>query len=412
MEHNNELVLRDIKIGANGDWSRISYIYDAPENFQEYIREDYREKNEGLYIELPGDASDIPASILAVPFVGVMLTATMLLDIDIHVEVLDEVFFNCLKKLKNVYHGMFRKENFNFNIHADRLERNIFPADKTGLFFTGGVDATSALIEKAKDRPLLINIWGGDIRLTDPSSHANLEKYLGLVSEEFGTSYEFIKTDAREMFVETKLDYLLRDLIGRNNNHDWWESIAHILSMASVTAPFAFKQRIKTISIGSSWDGVYLDSNTEEFDNAICYGNTHFEIVEEGVGRPAKIGNIIKFQNESGFSVELKSCWQRKDGVNCCHCEKCYRTIMGIVANHGDPRKLGFAIDDNTMQQIHTFLLHNLVNIGEWGGIMALFSADRDYWKHDPQMAWICDMKINSARAYLTRCLHKLKSLE
>lgn len=31
--------------------------------------------------------------------------------------------------------------------------------------------------------------------------------------------------------------------------------------------------------------------------------------------------------------------------MNCCKCEKCYRTMMNILSAHGDPNKFGFRYD-------------------------------------------------------------------
>lgn len=60
------------------DGTRIEYVFTYPEKFKECIHEE----DLPLFIELPisRDKFDAPESMLAVPFVGIMLTATRLLD--------------------------------------------------------------------------------------------------------------------------------------------------------------------------------------------------------------------------------------------------------------------------------------------------------------------------------------------
>ena len=35
-------------------------------------------------------------------------------------------------------------------------------------------------------------------------------------------------------------------------------------------------------------------------------------------------------------------CWESSGGSNCCNCEKCWRTILGVYAEGFDPREFGF----------------------------------------------------------------------
>ena len=77
---------------------------------------------------------------------------------------------------------------------------NYTAGEKNSLFFTGGVDATSALVSTFSKKPLLINIWGGDLRLTDQDSHAELEQYLKRLTQAMGLEFCFVKTNARSMF--------------------------------------------------------------------------------------------------------------------------------------------------------------------------------------------------------------------
>ena len=201
------------------------------------------------------DVSQVPEGLLAVPFVGCMLSVSMLLNMKIEVPELDKTFFNCLPDIKKAYKEMYPYLNLSFNVSAQKITNCQYTIEETkSLFFTGGVDATSALVEVADEHPLLINIWGGDINTRDISSHTELEHYFDKISQALNTSYVFIKSNCREMFNESKVTKLCALKILPWQNHGWWASIAHILSMVSLVAPIAYTHRIGTHYIGSSYD--------------------------------------------------------------------------------------------------------------------------------------------------------------
>ena len=404
--------LKQIRVTPTEMGSRIDYEYSAPELLNRYIKEDYLQRNEGLFVEVPGDASGIPEAVLAIPFVGVMLTVSVVLGYQIDVPSIEKSFFDSLKNITGAYEEMFPGKGLRVSVNAQQICEVDYKSneDKTGLLFTGGVDATAALAVTRNKHPLLINIWGGDIRLTDQDSHEQLQAYFDRLTDSIGERYCFIKTNAREMFEENELGTKC-EMLGHRNNHGWWASIAHILSMASTAAPLVYAEGIRTIFIGSSWDGSTTDSNNELFVKAICYGETRFEIVDEYVDRNEKIGKIIKFRNDTAAPIELKVCWRRTAGKNCCKCEKCYRTIMGIICNHGDPNEFGFETNDETIQSIRSFLRRKNVNLGFWGPIVKTFKNEESFWKENKSISWILRIKLNSPFVYFNVFKERLKQL-
>ena len=405
------ICLKQIFVTPSEVGSRIDYDYSAPKQLNRYIKKDYLRRSEGLYVEISGDASQIPEAILAIPFVGVMLTASMLLDIDIHVPVVDCAFYENIKMMKKVYKEMFPASHFNFNVTADIVQDISYVAYRKATFFTGGVDATSALLENIDQKPILLNIWGGDVRLTDSSSHQQLEKYFQKLSRDLDLEYAFVKTDAREMWIEMDLDMLLHSHMDSKRNHDWWASIAHILSMTTSIAPYAFLQGIETCYVGSSYlDGTSIfDSNNDKLISTIRFGSTHFESVDGQIDRLEKTKKIIDFCDTTGFDFQLKVCWNRVAGENCSNCEKCYRTIMGIVVNGGDPNQYGFKVTSETYHKIRELLKNNKVNEAFWTPIVDSFKRTKDRWENNPDLAWVEHAKVNSPSVMIKKILHRLR---
>ena len=59
-----------------------------------------------------------------------------------------------------------------------------------------------------------------------------------------------------------------------------------------------------------------------------------------------KVHNITQFSKNTGKKIPLRVCWESSGGSNCCNCEKCWRTILGVYAEGFDPHDFGFDYDD------------------------------------------------------------------
>lgn len=366
-----------------------------------------------FYIEYPSqyDISCVPIAILTVPFVASMLSVSMLLNIGIEVEELDKAFAESLNNIKKVYKRMYPYLNLNFEVSIHKIVECQYPVSGKSLFFTGGVDVTSALIEVLNNRPMLINIWGGDINSADRDSFIALQQYFDKISTDLNVKYLFIKSNCREIFNEQKVTKNLAFKLLPWKNHGWWASIAHILSMSALMAPLSYMEKIGIHYVGSSYDakGKTFDANNDALLGAIKFGPCRLVPVDSYMERCSKVKKIIDFVNCYKIPISLKVCWHRKASVNCSHCEKCYRTILDIYANHGDPNKLGFSVNEHTYTEIKTYLESNYVNMGYWKPIQEQFRKERDYWKTVPEISWILDFKFNKPMAYLHKFFYVLK---
>ena len=414
---NNGVVLHNIQTTKSENVWKVIYNYSAPEDFMQYVVD----KEESLFIEFPANRNEkIPEAVLAIPFVGIILTVAMILDIPVHIEEIDKVFYKSIPHVEQVFQSMYHTDKICMKVHANRtVECNYKPLSRKSLFFTGGVDATSALVSTISEKPLLVNIWGGDIRLDDKNSHQALDDYFNELCFSLGLQYFFIRTNAREYFKENKLCGVCLKILGRKYYHDWWASIAHILSMTTTISPFIYANKIQEHYIGSSYEigANTFDSNNSQIVDAIKYCSCKLSILDEQIDRNEKVKRIIKYEKDY-FSKEnkaspfkLKVCWFRKSGENCCSCEKCYRTIMNIIVNHGDPNKLGFTVNRITLENIKRYILTKKVNRAFWIEIQREFIKEKDYWSNVKEVSWILYIKINACRVYFKRLMEIVNCL-
>ena len=258
---------------------------------------------EKLFLEVPYDISSVPVSILAIPFVGAFATISMLIDeCEIYVKSLDQTFADSIISIQNVYRKMYSKTNLTLNVYCEEKVQNQYDENmKYSLFFTSGVDASSALVEVVHMKPLLVNIWGGDLWITDDASHENLKTYLDNLTNFLGLKYCFVKTNARAIFEEEKLGWMCEKKLGHKYNHGWWASIAHILLMTTAIAPVMYVKNIGVHYIGSSYEAGSdtYDGNNADLIHAIKFASGTFEIVDNNqvVEQLARMNEQLAIRN-------------------------------------------------------------------------------------------------------------------
>ncbi len=408
----DKLKLTKYEINKN----QIVYFFDAPKKLCKF----YKNPDAAhLFIEYPEDCdlSKVPPAVLMVPFVSNMLTMTMLLNISIEVPELDKTFFGSLNKIKAAYKHMFPYIHFNFDVTPGNVVDNKVvehASSLRSLFFTGGLDATSGLVEVLSLHPqedlTLINIWGGDIATNDQSAHDSLVSYLENLKQTLNVDYIFIRSNCRELYNERAISRLTALKIRPWHNHGWWASIAHILSMSSLIAPFNYLRGIHCHYISSSYEtsSKTFDANNEMMVSAIKFCNCELKSLDKDLDRTQKAKKIVNYCERNNVRFKLKVCWYQRDGENCSHCEKCYRTILDIIVNKGDPNLYGFDVSKDTFKEMRDFLRNNYVNVGYWHPLLNAFKKQEGYWKTQPEMSWILNTKLDGPKAICNKGLQVL----
>ena len=154
----NTIKLNSINRLANG---RIEYLYDAPKHFYKFVKD----RNQNLFIDLPEDVDiqSIPDGILAIPFIGAILSVSMIMDYRIEVPEIDKTFYEAIPLIANTYKEQYPYVRFYFNVTSSKVVdcANTVTENSKSVFFTGGLDASSAFIGIYDSKPTLINVWGG-----------------------------------------------------------------------------------------------------------------------------------------------------------------------------------------------------------------------------------------------------------
>lgn len=330
--------------------NRVDVDFSVGEGLREFFT------GEPFFYEYNEDISDAPNAIAVIPFVTNVLPIIWLFNADLYLPELDKSFYECVEKVKLGYISMYPEADFSGGrLHVDSIiDCSYKPSGKCTAFFSGGLDAVHTLIRHADEKPDLITIWGSDLHLYDIDGWNRVKKTVERFGNDFGLKNVYIKSSFASFIEERKLSYKFLDVI----HSFWYHNIQHGIGMLGLVAPYAYKYKIKIHYIGSSYSGKRKVecASDPSIDNELRFASCQIIHDAYGYTRQDKIREVMAYGKEVGRSIPLRVCWTIKDGTNCCRCEKCYRTIIGIIIEGDDPQRCSFDINESQLNEMKQYM--------------------------------------------------------
>ncbi len=328
---------------------RITYNYNIKGDWKEAFK-----TNETFYIEYSCNISCVPKSVAIVPLLANLLPMAWIYDAEIIVEECDEDFFNSIEDFKQGYEDMYPMMDFKGKLKVNQLQKNS-DSNKNGsaAFFSGGVDAFNTLVSHYEENPTLFTLWGADIKFEDEEGWLKVKNHLEQTANDFNVDFITIKTCFRRFLNEG----ILTRVVAKSGD-GWWHGFQHGIGIISHAAPAMYVLGKSTVYFASSFTaadkGRVTCASDPTIDNYIKFCGAN--VIHDGYEftRQMKIHNITQFSNNSGKQIPLRVCWQSSGGSNCCNCEKCWRTMLGIYAEGFNPREFGFEYTDKQLKIIST----------------------------------------------------------
>lgn len=353
------------------------------------------ENGVSLEIDYEFNLSNIPKSILVIPFLSLFLPVAWITKSDIILDEIDESFLNNLEKIRAALNDMYDGNMFKkVKIKSNKIIKNDFPLERSSMFFSGGVDSFDTLCTNYNDNPLLIMIWGSDIWIDDVDGWKTAKKNLDNISRMFNKDKTYIKSNFRRVINEIKLNEVFEKKLGDN----WWHGVEHGMALLGHIAPL-----VPNYNIGCHYmPGTFSEKNTmvkcasyPTIDENFCISNCH--VIHDGYcyTRLDKVKNIVKFLKEHKIHVKFRTCYKERSGkMNCSKCEKCYRTIMELVSIGEDPKKYGYEYNEIILENIKQLLIEqkfeHLTSSFNWKEIIDEIRKEKYYNKYD--LSWIKDI--------------------
>lgn len=291
------------------------------------------------------DLESMPNSILVIPFVCNVLPIVWLTNAVLELESLDSDFYQAVEAIREGYQSVHPNLNFMKEEIKCRCEAHVCNGTKSLCFFSGGVDAFATLINHVDEQPVLFTIWGADIHYSDLTNWTNVYNQMLEAGNQFSLPNSFCRTNFRDCVNEFALCELVRDL---GSEDDWWHGFQHGIGLIGHAAPLCYQLGIKRVYIASSYTirerSLVTCASDPRIDNMVhfCGTNVFHDLFE--CNRQQKIHKIVDYVQTTHKKIRLRVCWQCFSATNCCKCEKCYRTICGLIAAGTDPRDYAFPI--------------------------------------------------------------------
>lgn len=365
------------------DKNRISYDYKLQGEWEKYFN--MREK---MWIEYSQELFSIPASIAVVPLLTNILPISWLCDAEIVVDELDKDFYESILEFKKGYISMYPNLSFKGKLNVGKLidnkEEKIL-TKSSGVFFSGGVDAFSTLFAHIEEKPTLITLWGADLTFDDQIGWDRVKKHIKEVSKLYKLDNLFIKTNFRYFINEKKLNELVL-----KSGDGWWHGFQCGIGLVGHAAPYAFENKMYRVYIASSYTPDYkgTTASVPTTDGKVRFSTCSIYHDQYEINRQEKIENIVNYSKNNDKVINLRVCWKSSGGSNCCSCEKCYRTMMGLIAENADPKNFGFLYTENVKKE----MIHDLKR-----KIVVETSTTLPFWK-DIHQRFLCNQNENSIK--------------
>lgn len=374
--------------------NKVCYKFSVSTGLQKYFSDSPFE------IYYPDSIEDIPDAVLAVPFVCNVLPIIWLTDSLLYITELDKMFFKSIPEFKKGYMTMFPEAEFLGNVKVDReVECSSNSEERSALFYSGGLDSSQTLISHLDENPILLSIWGSDIRYNNEDGWNLVHKVISNTAKKFNLSEYVFHSSFRDFDKESVLQ---NDFYAKLKD-GWWHGVKHGIALLGHVAPFAYKHNITKMYIASSFcseDGLIKCASSPLIDNFIKFCGC--SVFHDGVeySRQDKTHNLAEFYNETGIKIDLHVCWESQQGDNCCHCEKCYRTMASLWAENQDPRNFGFNFSQQNLLKMKSYILNmsNVLSVQHWNYIKIKAIANKKVLKTSPlyiYFKWIYSIDFN-----------------
>lgn len=350
----NKIIINDVIVNKN----QLEFIYSIKGEWSKYFK-----LEESFIIEYSKNIDNVPPNVAIVPLLCNILPIAWVFDAEIIINEIDKDFYEGIEDFKQGYKDMYPMLDFRGKINCKKLiENRQEGSDNCATFFSGGVDAYQTLISHIDERPDLITVWGADITFEDEKGWNLVNKHITKIADENDLEYVSIKSSFRRVINDEELDKYLSQTM----KESWWHGFQHGIGLLGHVAPYAYQYKIKTVYFASSFTaadkGKITCASDPSIDNFVKFSDCH--VIHDGYdfSRQDKIHRICEYVKKTRKNIQLRVCWISNGGSNCCHCEKCYRTILGIIAEKENPSEYGFNYSDDDFTEM-MFDMRTRINV-------------------------------------------------
>lgn len=332
----NSLRLKQLKVDQGG--TLVTYEYSVTGEWKRYFS-----RKEVFTIDYGVDVSSVPDGILVIPFLANVLPMSWVCDAEINIGEIEKDFYESISQIKQGYSQMYPMLSFKGMLTATAVKsfKPLLTKTPSAMFFSAGVDSFDTFLSHKEENPLLITLWGSDVRFDDVDGWRLMLERINFMTDSFGLDSAVVKTSFRSFLREGELSELV-SISGDN----WWHGFQHGIGILCHAAPYAYLTGFKKLYIASSFTpkqkGRVTCASDPTIDEVVSFLGV--QVIHDGYefDRLEKVRHIVNHADRHKEYLPLHVCWEEAGGKNCSHCEKCTRTILEIYACGENPENFGF----------------------------------------------------------------------
>lgn len=376
--------------GVEVNRNKLTINYDTSIGLKKYFSDPY----ESFSIEYTEDISIVPKGIAVIPFVCNILPMIWFTDAVLELIEIDKTFFESINEFKKGFVAMYPRCTFNGVVKAHNLVDYQYETNGgNAAFFSGGVDAFTTLIAHRYEKPVLMTLRGADIKMDDIEGWNIVYNHLQKTVKDFNLPKPICVTTNFRTFIN---EGTLHNLVFPTAGDGWWHGFQSGIGLIGHAAPLAYIRHFDWIYIASTFDLSQKNvtcSSHYTIDNHIRFASSRVLHDQVEHSRQGKIKIITDYCKSYGKYIDLRVCWISRGGRNCCHCEKCLRTMYGIFAEGELPIKYGFDYTEEDIKNSKNIIVNTMYDALQedqysWILIKNAFIESQAF-KNDKRINWI-----------------------
>lgn len=314
---------------------------------------------------------EIPNEILTIPFLLNVAPVLWMSGDRYVVDSMDAKLAVSLARLREIFARMYPSIGWEGEVCAKKEKETARTCvgGRVGLLYSGGVDSICSSYRHMDKSQVLITVWGCEI---DPDDHVGWETTASrgrAFADAHEMDFQCVKSNHRR-FLDFRALTSAYSEIG-----EWWRDVQHATGLSGLAGPVLFARGCARLLIASTYTEDFTGNlgSGPELDSSIFCSAFHVEHDGYEWSRQRKMDFLMHHPEARAPGAGMptfKVCYsnKRKDGsANCCSCEKCFRTIAGIVVAGGDPTWFGFEMEmAKKLREMRYQFKHHKVRVITW----------------------------------------------
>jgi hypothetical protein len=310
---------------------------------------------EPLRVEYDVDVADVPPEIAVIPALAHVCPVAWTRDADVHVPTVDESFRDSLARVHEVLRGMYPEFIGGGELRPAEVvdateERSADEFDDVGLLFSGGVDSVASYVRHREAEPVPVSVQGWVVGVDQDDRWEGLRRHVAAFAGEQGPDVRCVRSNMLS-FLDTPM---LQAHYQRYVDGAWYSSVGHGLGLLGLCAPLSHELGLGTVHIAASHTAAFEEpwGSHPAIDDEVGWAHTRGNHDGYGLSRQEKVELIAEYARREGRTFPLRTCIHSETGGNCNECEKCYRTMCGLVLAGLDPNEFGYEMGPETFEAV------------------------------------------------------------